>query len=85
MTIGEMFGQSTILTILGMTVVFVFLWVMIICMNGLAHLVHKMGWDKDIQPSKKDASKTTGRAASPEVTAVISAAVTEYQKNQDTV
>jgi oxaloacetate decarboxylase gamma subunit len=83
MTIGEMFGQSTILTVLGMTVVFVFLWLMIICMNGLAQLVHKMGWDKDIQPSKKDTPKTTSGAASPEVTAAISAAVTEYREKRD--
>jgi hypothetical protein len=30
MTVGEMFEQSAILTALGMTVVFVFLWLMII-------------------------------------------------------
>jgi sodium pump decarboxylase gamma subunit len=68
-----------------MTVVFVFLWVMIICMNGLARLVHKMGWDKDIQPSKKNSPKNTSGTASPELTAAISAAVTEYRKKGDAV
>jgi oxaloacetate decarboxylase gamma subunit len=85
MTIGEMLEQSAILTILGMAVVFVFLWIMIICMNGLGRLVHKMGWDKDIQPPEKGAPKNTGGTASPELTAAISAAVTEYRKNQDAV
>jgi Na+-transporting methylmalonyl-CoA/oxaloacetate decarboxylase gamma subunit len=33
MTITEMFEQSAILTVLGMTVVFIFLWLMIICVN----------------------------------------------------
>jgi oxaloacetate decarboxylase gamma subunit len=33
MTILEMLEQSLILTILGMAVVFAFLWLMIICVN----------------------------------------------------
>jgi sodium pump decarboxylase gamma subunit len=48
MTIAEMLGQSAILMVLGMTVVFAFLWFMIICVNMTAKLVHKMGWDKDV-------------------------------------
>jgi hypothetical protein len=51
-------------------------------MNGLAHLAHKMGWDKDIQSPKKDAPKNTSETASPELTAAISAAVTEYRKER---
>jgi oxaloacetate decarboxylase gamma subunit len=85
MTIGEMLEQSAILTILGMAVVFVFLWIMIICMNGLGRMVHKMGWDKDIQLPEKSVPKNTGGTGSPELTAAISAAVTEYRKNQDAV
>jgi Na+-transporting methylmalonyl-CoA/oxaloacetate decarboxylase gamma subunit len=33
MTIFEMLQQSAVLTILGMTVVFVFLWIMVVCVN----------------------------------------------------
>jgi oxaloacetate decarboxylase gamma subunit len=84
MTIGEMFGQSVILTALGMAVVFGFLWVMIICVNGLGRLIHKMGWDKDLEAPKKGAPKNTGGAVPPEVTAGISAAVAEYRKTGDT-
>jgi sodium pump decarboxylase gamma subunit len=79
MTITEMLGQSAILTVLGMSVVFIFLWIMIICVSGVARLIHKMAWDKDILP-EKDTSKNTGGTVSPEVTAAISAAVTEHRK-----
>jgi oxaloacetate decarboxylase gamma subunit len=83
MTIGEMLEQSAILTVLGMAVVFAFLWIMIICMNGLAQVIHKMRWDKDLQPPKKDPSINPGGPALPEVAVAISAAVTEYRKTQD--
>ncbi|MBO6219487.1 MAG: OadG family protein [Treponema sp.] len=47
MTIAEMLNQSIILTLLGMCVVFSFLVVMIICMNGLRIFVHATGLDKE--------------------------------------
>jgi oxaloacetate decarboxylase gamma subunit len=83
MTIGEMLEQSAMLTVLGMAVVFAFLWIMILCMNGLAHLIRKLRWDKDIQPLKNDTPKNISGTASPEVTAAISAAVTEHRKKRD--
>jgi oxaloacetate decarboxylase gamma subunit len=81
MTIIEMFEQSTILTILGMTVVFAFLWVMIICVNLVGKAIHKLGLDKDIQqsPAYTPATRT---GTSPQVTAAISAAVKEYQESE---
>ncbi|MDR0628464.1 MAG: OadG family protein [Treponema sp.] len=84
MTIGEMLEQSALLTVLGMTVVFVFLWFMIICMNATAQLVHKMGWDRDIQQSQNilPPKNVSGATATPEITAAIMAAVTEYRKKE---
>jgi sodium pump decarboxylase gamma subunit len=85
MTIVEMLKQSALLTALGMTVVFAFLWFMIICVNLIAQLVHKMGWDKDVRPLP-DVSfppKNTGGAAAPETTAVITAAVTDYRDQEE--
>jgi oxaloacetate decarboxylase gamma subunit len=79
MTIMEMLEQSTILTILGMVVVFVFLWIMIICVNLAGKLVHKLGLDKDVQQPPEAQTGTP-----PQVAAAISAAVHEYQKNQST-
>jgi oxaloacetate decarboxylase gamma subunit len=84
MTISEMLGQSAILTVLGMAVVFAFLWFMIICVNMAAKLVHKTGWDKDVRQSLNTPlpPKKTGGAAGPEITAAITAAVTEYREQE---
>jgi oxaloacetate decarboxylase gamma subunit len=77
MTILEMLEQSTILTVLGMTVVFVFLAIMIICVNLTGKTIHRLGLDKDVQPPAPPVRTGTP----PEVTAAISAAVNEYRKN----
>ncbi|MDR0375000.1 MAG: OadG family protein [Treponema sp.] len=82
MTIFEMLEQSAILTVLGMGVVFFFLWIMIICVNLTGKLVHKMGWDKDIAPSKNTPSKRPDETAKSNLIAVISAAVQEYPKTE---
>jgi oxaloacetate decarboxylase gamma subunit len=84
MTIAAMLEQSAVLTVIGMSVVFAFLWFLIICMNVTAKLMQKMGWDKDEPPSRNnpspaDASGTAG----PEITAAITAAVTEYRKVEE--
>ncbi|MDR1106372.1 MAG: OadG family protein [Treponema sp.] len=80
MTIVEMLEQSTILTVLGMAIVFAFLWVMIICVFWVGKLIHALGMDKDIQAQKKEEPKR--KALTPEVTAAISAAVTEYREGK---
>jgi oxaloacetate decarboxylase gamma subunit len=80
MTIIEMLKQSAILTVLGMAVVFTFLWFMIICVNFVGKLVHKMGWDKDILTPETKTPVSAGTGTAPEVAAAISAAVTEYRK-----
>jgi oxaloacetate decarboxylase gamma subunit len=75
MSILEMLEQSAILTVLGMTVVFVFLWIMLVCINLVGRLVHSLGWDKDVEPPKQE-------PVSQEITAAIIAAVTEYRKSE---
>jgi oxaloacetate decarboxylase gamma subunit len=81
MTIIDMLEQSAILTILGMTVVFVFLWIMIISVNLTGKMIHKLGLDKDVrQPPAYSPPAQTGTP--PQVTAAISAAVNEYQKTE---
>jgi oxaloacetate decarboxylase gamma subunit len=82
MTIIEMLQQSAILTVLGMAVVFIFLWVMIVCVNAVGKLVHKLGWDKDVLVQQTEAPGNPNRVT-PEVTAAISAAVSEYRKKPD--
>jgi oxaloacetate decarboxylase gamma subunit len=82
MTIIEMLEQSAILTVLGMGVVFFFLWVMIICISLTGKLVHKIGWDKDVQPAGIAPSKQPDKTANSNVVAAISAAVQEHQKTE---
>jgi oxaloacetate decarboxylase gamma subunit len=80
MTILEMLQQSAVLTVLGMAIVFLFLWIMILCVNWVGRLAHSMGWDKDVQPKPPAAPKT---GVTPEITSAISAAVVEYRKNEE--
>ena len=82
MTILEMLEQSAVLTVLGMAVVFAFLWIMIICINLTGKLVHKMGWDKDIEQPKYEPPKSSSGTVKPEIITAISAAVTEFRKNE---
>ncbi|MDR2136135.1 MAG: OadG family protein [Treponema sp.] len=79
MTILEMLQQSAILTVLGMAIVFLFLWVIIVCVNVVGKLIRTAGLDKDIQQPKTGTPKAAP-GVTPEVTAAISAAVTEYRK-----
>ncbi|MDR0525783.1 MAG: OadG family protein [Spirochaetaceae bacterium] len=84
MTILEMFQQSALLTLIGMAVVFGFLWLMIFCINAIAKLIHTLGLDKDIQPSSTVKTPEKNPAElSPEGIAAISAAVTEYRKTKE--
>jgi oxaloacetate decarboxylase gamma subunit len=81
MTIVEMLGQSGVLTLLGMAVVFGFLFILVIAVSLTGKFIHVAGADSDIQPAAAGGSVPagTGNAA---VTAAISAAVNEYQKTQ---
>ena len=82
MTIAEMLGQSGVLTILGMSVVFGFLAVMIVCVSLTGKLIHAIGADKDvIQSAAPVSAPDSGVANAGAVTAAIAAAVAEYQKD----
>jgi oxaloacetate decarboxylase gamma subunit len=81
MTILEMLQQSMVLTLLGMAVVFAFLWLMIICVNITGRLIQRMGWDKDVRSQEPAAPAAGAGTTPPEITAAITAAVTEYRKN----
>ena len=47
MNVEQMLGQSGILTLLGMGVVFSFLIIMIVCMYALHAVLHALKLDKD--------------------------------------
>jgi oxaloacetate decarboxylase gamma subunit len=90
MTISEMFGQSLIVAVLGMSVVFGFLCILIITITFVGKVIHALGWDKDLQAPVKPkspppgpvpaAASGAGTAQNVGVTAAIAAAVAEYRK-----
>jgi oxaloacetate decarboxylase gamma subunit len=82
MTILKMLEQSAILTVLGMTVVFAFLWIMIVCVNMVGKAIHKMGLDRDVQEPPAYSSPAARSGTPPQVTAAITAAVHEYRKTE---
>jgi oxaloacetate decarboxylase gamma subunit len=75
-----MLGQSGVLTLLGMGVVFGFLAIMIVCVSLTGKIIHAVGADKDVIQSVA-AVPGTGSANSGATTAAITAAVAEYQKS----
>ncbi|MDR0623985.1 MAG: OadG family protein [Treponema sp.] len=83
MTIVEMLGQSGVLTLLGMGIVFSFLVILIVCVTLVGKLIHAAGADKDLQqPPRAPAGggPAPAGAGNGAVTAAISAAVNEYRK-----
>jgi oxaloacetate decarboxylase gamma subunit len=75
-----MLEQSGVLTLLGMSVVFSFLIIMIISITLVGKVIHAIGADKDVLPAAQ-APSATSAAKTAAVTAAITAAVSEYQKN----
>jgi oxaloacetate decarboxylase gamma subunit len=85
MTIIDMLEQSGVLTLLGMGVVFSFLVILIIAVTLSGKAIRTLRWDRDIQqPAAAPAAARPVSAGGGQgaVTAAISAAVTEYRKNQ---
>ncbi|MDR2661862.1 MAG: OadG family protein [Treponema sp.] len=80
MTIADMLGQSGVLSLLGMGVVFGFLIIMVIAVTLAGKTIHALGADKDISRSPKPSAGPGGTAQTTAVAAAITAAVTEYRK-----
>jgi len=82
MTIIEMLQQSGILTVLGMGIVFFFLIIMVIVIGQFGKIINtKILNTDDVLPVKADVPAPSDTATRPEIIAAISAAVTEYRKN----
>jgi oxaloacetate decarboxylase gamma subunit len=80
MTIAEMLGQSGVLSVLGMGIVFGFLIIMIIAVTVTGKIIHALRLDKDLDAPAPKTGQARGAATA--VAAAITAAVTEYQKNE---
>lgn len=77
MTINDMLGQSALLTLLGMSVVFGFLIIMIIFMTITAKIIKKLGLDKDAAPAKGSGAKKAPAQNTAAVVAAIATAARE--------
>jgi oxaloacetate decarboxylase gamma subunit len=84
MTIVEMLGQSGVLSLLGMGVVFGFLVILIIAVSLAGKVFHTLGLDKDVRapvrPAVSAGPSTAAKTAA--VTAAIRSAVAEYRKDE---
>ena len=86
MTIIEMLGQSGVLTVLGMSVVFGFLAIMVFFISLLGKIINTKEFDDSTAPV---AANNTAVLPAPannnndaQVTAAITAAVNEHRKGQ---
>jgi len=82
MTIYGMLEQSGVLTLLGMAVVFAFLWIMIICVSFTGKLVKAFGLDKEKGNESGQRQEETSGKASQGIVAAITAAVSEFRKKE---
>jgi len=84
MTILEMLGQSGILSLLGMGIVFGFLIIMIIAITLVGKVIQSLTKDQPAVTSTGAAAPVASSASgnNAPVTAAISAAVNEYRKTK---
>ena len=73
MTITEMLGQSGLLTLLGMCVVFGFIIVLILCMKLLQIVVHAFKMDKEEAPEATKVSTPAATKPAGDDSAIIAA------------
>ena len=90
MSIIEMLGQSAILSVLGMVVVFIFLIILVIIISQIGRLVNTEDSNKrliipDAQSNKfthtSDIKQEKTGEKNPQIAAVIMAAISEYRKS----
>ena len=81
MTIEVMLEQSGVLTLLGMSVVFSFLIIMIFSITGVGKILNALKLNKELMPQTLAAAPSASVGSVNAVTAAISAAVSEYRKS----
>jgi oxaloacetate decarboxylase gamma subunit len=75
-----MFGQSGVLMLLGMAVVFLFLTKIIVTISVAGRVIHAVGWDKDAAEAARPQAVSTGTDGA--AVAAITAAVKAYRTRQ---
>ena len=76
MTILEMLGQSAVLTVLGVTIVFSFLFIVVVVVSQFERVFKPRG-----KKAITETTETTNKAVNPQIVAAISAAIVEYRKS----
>lgn len=79
MSINEMLGQSGLLTLLGMCVVFSFIIILIVCMKLLQVIVHACKLDRE----KPEQTNGTGAAPASNNDGAVVAAIAAAIKTKD--
>jgi len=81
MTIGEMFGQSAGLALIGMCVVFGFLALLVVCITITGRIIRALGLDKEtaVAAAKPAAANVVRDEA---VIAAIGAALHQYRNGK---
>jgi sodium pump decarboxylase gamma subunit len=80
LTIIEMFGQSGVLALLGMSVVFLFLFILVLTVGLIARVVKAFKWDSDLAIASEPAGVLSA-GHEDAVTAAITAAVQAYRSD----
>ncbi|MFI3258430.1 MAG: OadG family protein [Spirochaetales bacterium] len=80
MTITEMLGQSGILTLLGMGVVFSFLVILILCISLTSKLIRALKLDKNEESVNGVGSSNATGTQNNAIIAAIAAAVRQKQR-----
>jgi oxaloacetate decarboxylase gamma subunit len=75
-----MLGQSGVLTLLGMGIVFGFLVIMVICVSIMGKIVNALGANK-VPDEPVPGASVSASTKTTAVAAAITAAITEYQKD----
>ncbi|MDR0684626.1 MAG: OadG family protein [Spirochaetaceae bacterium] len=81
MTIAQMFNQSGVLALLGMSVVFGFLIILVVVISVAGRIIHALGLDKELSAAPA-VNAVSGGAGGVDgaVVAAITAAVKAYRK-----
>ncbi|MDR3357101.1 MAG: OadG family protein [Spirochaetaceae bacterium] len=80
MTIAQMFNQSGVLALLGMTVVFSFLVIMIVVISMAGNFIHAAGLDRDLSAKTAPAGNAVQTGPDGAIVAAITGALKAHLK-----
>jgi len=76
--VNELIRQSLIIMVVGLSIVFLFLIILILSVNLSHAIIHKFGWDIENKTGEKGSSS----GGDPNIPAVIGAAVSRFRSEK---